>query len=530
MGRRFLPVLFVLLGLGLQAPGLACTCIVAGREASADGAVLNSMTADGWYDSNLRVEPARTNLEGSLRPVYWGLLGDESGEPLELGQIPQAQETYRYFRVAYSCFNEHQLSISESTIGLKDELKTYPGLSDAVLTVEQLMILALERCRTARGAVALIGGLAERYGFLGSCFGNGESLAIADTREAWIMEIISVGPQWTHDKGPGAAWVARRVPDGEVALLANVSRIGAVDEEDPDFMFSLGYKDPAIKLGLWDAESKEPFNWRQAYAPDSGVWAPSSLWTRARMYYIHQRLAPSRNWDPFAEVSSYPFSFKPDRLLSVREIMDIFRSGMEGTPFDMGENPAWYVPGLNRELVRSPKATPFPGRDMRELLHIPYVRPVAARTSYSFVTQSRDWLPDDTGGVLWFSLDLPHFSVYVPIYSGVTELPEPWSNFYRESFSADSARWSVLLAATLVNHDYRRSMEKLRSLRDPFEEQVHRRFAQWETESQSLRRQSPRQLQRWINSSVGTQMEEAHGIYRQLCRDLIAGATIHDLW
>ncbi|HRV97088.1 MAG TPA: C69 family dipeptidase, partial [Aminobacteriaceae bacterium] len=206
-------------------PSYGCTGILVGREASEDGSVLNSQTADGWYDSNLRVVPGETFPEGEDVSVYFGLLGDEPLPPFELGRIPQASTTYAYFRTAYSCFNEHQLSIGESTIGQKDMLKAFPGEGGALLTVEQLMILALQRCKTSREAVLLIGELAERYGFLGSCANEGESLSIADPYEAWIMELLSVGFDWKPGSAPGAIWVARRVPDSHVAILCNASRI-----------------------------------------------------------------------------------------------------------------------------------------------------------------------------------------------------------------------------------------------------------------------------------------------------------------
>ena len=101
---------------------------------------------------------------------------------------------------------------------------TFPGEGGVLLTVEQLMILALQRCKTARGAILLIGELAERYGFLGSCADEGESLSIADPHEAWIMELLNVGGDWKLGSGPGAIWVARRVSGFVNANLTPIRR------------------------------------------------------------------------------------------------------------------------------------------------------------------------------------------------------------------------------------------------------------------------------------------------------------------
>jgi dipeptidase len=40
------------------------------------------------------------------------------------------------------------------------------------------------------------------------------------------------------------------------------------------------------------------------------------------------------------------------------------------------------------------------------------------RTIYSYVTQSRSWLPDAIGARLWFAPHQPHTSAYVPFYVG----------------------------------------------------------------------------------------------------------------
>lgn len=531
MKSRFPAVLLcIILVIFLPGPIAGCTGIVVGREASDDGSVLNSQTADGWYDSNLRVIPGEKHPEGSSVPVYFGLLGDELLPPMELGRIPQARETYAYFRTAYSCFNEHQLAIGESTIGQKDHLKTFPGEGGAILTVEQLMIIALQRCKTAREAILLIGSLAERYGFLGSCANDGESLSLSDPSEAWIMEILGAGFDWEPGTRPGAIWVARRVPDNHAAILCNVSRITLVDEESPDFLFSSGYREPAIRHGWFDPESGEPFNWRKAYAPEMGPWSPSSMWVRGRLHYIHKRLMPSKQWDPYAETDSYPFSFAPEKPVSVQEIMDIFRSALEGTPFSMEENRAWYIPGENRNLLKSPKSTPFPDRATRELLNIPYMRPIAAKTSYSFITQSRSWLPASVGGVLWFSPDSPHFSTYVPIYAGAKSIPESWSNFERNRFTLDSARWAVLLAASLTNANYQKGIQTLKSLRDPLQEKAMSDFLEWDREAARLVRETGSIPEGWIEERVHWKLMETHRTYEEIVNRLIREATIIDLW
>jgi len=58
------------------------------------------------------------------------------------------------------------------------------------------MIFALQRCDKAREAVLLIGDLMIRYGFLPSSGDGSETLVIADTDEAWVLEVFGVGNGW----------------------------------------------------------------------------------------------------------------------------------------------------------------------------------------------------------------------------------------------------------------------------------------------------------------------------------------------
>ena len=53
--------------------GSACTVIVAGKKATADGSVLNSHT-DCGPDNRVRIIPGQKFKKGAMAPVFWGLL------------------------------------------------------------------------------------------------------------------------------------------------------------------------------------------------------------------------------------------------------------------------------------------------------------------------------------------------------------------------------------------------------------------------------------------------------------------------
>jgi dipeptidase len=108
--------------------------------------------------------------------------------------IDQVRHTYAYTLGAYAIQNEKQVSIGESTCSsIFVATPVFDG-GKAVMHLETLTELALERCDTARCAIQLMGDLAVQYGFFGPEWdGNlnaaqdesGEALTVSDPDEAW---------------------------------------------------------------------------------------------------------------------------------------------------------------------------------------------------------------------------------------------------------------------------------------------------------------------------------------------------------
>lgn len=158
--------------------GENCTTIMVGRLASTDGSVMTSHTCDGPYRTWLEIIPHKKNEKGTMHPVYWGTLHTEAGWDMtnvtKKGEIPEAEETFAYLSTAYPCMNEKQLAIGETTIYGRQELMNPDGL----FLIEELEKIALQRCKTAREAIALIGRLAEEYGYADLA----ECITIADPK------------------------------------------------------------------------------------------------------------------------------------------------------------------------------------------------------------------------------------------------------------------------------------------------------------------------------------------------------------
>jgi dipeptidase len=519
-----------------------CTVIGVGRNATVDGSVITSHT-DCCSECRIQVVPGRAYPKGSLAPVHWGMVyfgaeDDRKTLPLGdfgkvIGNVPQVEKTYTYFHTGYSQMNEKQLAIGESTCSQRAELDVpfVEGLTRQIMTIEQAQVFALERCTTAREAVRLVAGLVEKYGFLPSC-GGSEALCIADPRELWIMEICSVGTEWTPESGkPGAIWVARRIPDDNVVVIANHFRVREVDLKDPDVLASPNYMKEAVDRGWYDPKSGRPFIWQEAYAP---AIREGSL---SRMWLIFSRLAPSfKAWprralndaagpgtlyaQPIEGAAFYPISLKPEKKVSVRDIIAFQRSAFEDTIYDMTWDPGWMVSAGPGKLGKSPMASPFVSPEMEKVLRIRHHRTIATQ-GYGMVAQLRSWLPDAVGGIYWFYVDNPFVSPYVPVYAGVTDVSPLYKTYDYREFSEDSARWAVDFVEKLMLLRWQPAVKDLREARDPVESAFFADQAAVDAKAGDLLKTDPAAAARYLTDLTTSRMEKLVDLYRDLRKKLL---------
>ena len=167
-------------------------------------------------------------------------------------------------------------------------------------------------------------------------------------------------------------------------------------------------------------------------------------------------------------VDRYPFSVKPDKPITVPALIDVMRDAYEGTPFDLTEQPAFQVQGQ-----KSPLARPWGPHELFDLLQIQPERTICTPTSgYVFIAQLRDWLPDPVGNCLWFAYGPANTSCFVPVYAGVTDLPDTWdqpANFTR--VDREQPQWNFRLVHNLANSfRYQDAMKDIQRVVDPAEQ------------------------------------------------------------
>ena len=414
--------------------------------ATVDGSVMTSHSND-CVDCDWRMVyvPAKDHKKGSLRPVldasrsayprlvdpgrskqYQPDLGFESSTVL--GYVPQVEHTYGLWEASYAMMNEKGLTIGESTCaaylvgnvtdgtGVKENEHEYKH--GALFTIGNLIAIALERCETARCAVQTMGDLGSKYGFYGEDPGQpgaGEAATVADASgETWVFHISGGLPDKEGAKYEGqlgSLWAAQRVPDENVAVVANNFVIRKVDKHDTkNFMVHPGLFELAQEAGLWSGEGD--FDFLKVMAPDMRHFSytpglpPIPLYTTLRMWHVFNAVAPSLAIEITDCAWDLPFSVPVDKKLSHLEVMDLFRTHYEGTEFDMRLGVAAGPYGSPNRAEGGMGMAAVPGQFARAT-SIP-------RTSYTQVGQTGIAHPK-----LWFAPDASASSIFVPFYASV---------------------------------------------------------------------------------------------------------------
>ncbi len=454
----------------------ACTNLIVGKKASVDGSVICTYNCDGFgFASPLSYSAPGRHAEGELIQLRgWG----PSTEKRFIKQVP-------YTFGVVGLMNENQVSIVETTWGGRNELRNPEGYFDYFT----LMAIVLQRVTTAREAIACIHELVQEYGYSST----GESFAVCDKEEAWIMEIIGKG------KGnKGAIWIAMRVPDDCICAYANSSRIqkfpqakkvdkklGFYVADGGNCMYCADAISFAKEKGYYDGPDAD-FSFREAYGPmDFGTirYCEARVWS---FYRHHTDPAEMDKYLPYidgdmSQIDHLPLWIKPDKPVSVRDIMEDMRDHYEGTALDMTADISagpWASPYRNQPV----NYTSSDGTEMfRE-------RPIGCQQSgMTMVCQMRSWLPDAVGGVTYFNMDDASMVAYVPAYCGINRVPDPFrrENNSMNEFSTESAFWMNNFVANMVYPRYSAMIGDLKEAQKELEdfyakdqEEVEKRVAE----------------------------------------------------
>lgn len=488
-------LLLAIVQLSIVNSAWACTNILVGKAASADGSVMVSYSADsyGMY-GNVYRHVGSTHQPGEMRQIY------DWDTNRYCGQIPQAQRTYN----VVGQMNENQVSITETTFGGREELFETEGIID----YGSLIYIALERSTSARNAIDIMTSLIDLYGYCS----EGESFSIADKNEAWILEMIGKG------KGEkGAVWAAVRIPDDCIAAHANQSRITRLSQYDKkQVLCSKDVIKFARQRGYFSGKDSE-FSFRDAYSPNE---FGAVRYCDARAWSIFNRLCDGM--DKYLEYAKgndmageMPLYQKPRKKVSLLDVMNAMRDHYEGTALD-----------IQNEVGAGPynmpyRPTPLSFKVGEETLF--NERPVSTQqTSFCFVGQMRSTMPDYMGGITWVTNDDPNMAPFVPLYCSITDMPRCFQRVMGEqddvTFSWESAFWLQNTVSNMVYPYYSKMFPDLQQKRDELEGAFMRQIVLQESNlaNNADKEAVKRQLNATSNEMAKTMMVEWEKLFRYL--------------
>ncbi|MBQ5937733.1 MAG: C69 family dipeptidase [Bacteroidaceae bacterium] len=464
----------------------ACTNLIVGKKASKDGSVIISYSQDDYGSFEpLRVIPAADHPAGTMHPLYHY----ESNN--YLGEIPEVAHTYG----VVGLMNEFQVSIHETTYGGRAELTdTISGLID----YGSLMVLGLQRSKTAREAIQVMTELTEKYGYES----EGESFTVADPNEAWILEMIGKGPG-----RKGTVWVAVRIPDDCISGHANQSRIHQFPLKDKkNCLYAKDVISFAREKGYFNGKDAD-FSFADAYAPadfgalrycEARVWSYFNKWAAEDM----NPYLPYAMGDTKGQV--LPLYVRPKAPLSVQDVKDMMRDHYEGTPLALTEDlgmGAWEMPYRPTPLSFEVDGTKYFNE-----------RPISTQQSACvYVSQMRSWLPNHIGGVTWFANDEANMTVFTPCYCNMTQAPECYDKHTADAFhfSTRSAYWVENWVSNMVYLRYSLLFPELQKVRDKLEKDYNSLQAEVESKAASMsKEEAVKYLSAYSHRTASAMMDE----------------------
>ena len=490
-------IITIAIGLFITQDAISCTNLLISKGATTDGSTMISYNADSHVlYGELYYRPAADYPEGSWFDIYeW-----DTGK--YLGKIKQVKHTYS----VVGNMNENQVSIGETTYGGRLELID----TTAIVDYGSLMYITLQRAKTAREAIKIFSELINEYGY----YSEGESFSISDANEVWILEMIGKGSPKKDAKGKidyskGAVWVAILIPDGYISGHANHARITTFPFQKKNNFFDpkqTVFHSPDVisfarKMGYYKGEDKA-FSFSDVYAPldfEAARFCEARVW--AQFNRVNKDMAKYEQYAMgYDLINRMPLYIKPDKKLSVHDVIELMRDYYQGTKMDMTKD---FGAGSYSCIVRW---RPLTWKvDSTEYFNERAVS--TQQTGFTFVAQSRSWLPNPIGGIFWFGVDDTYSNVYSPMYCGITKVPETYAvgNGSIMVFSDNSAFWAFNQVSNFAYTRYSDIIKEIQPVQRELETKYIETIPNIDKEASELYKKNPAKALEYItNYSVNT--------------------------
>lgn len=421
--------------------------IVVGKDAGDAGAVMvahNEDAAGKNLFADVQIIPPIAHIRGAVVAL--------KNNPV----IPQVTMTYGFLRIQVpgidssdSYVNREGVVITSNACKSREDRPDFTGGGVDLLLVR----LMAERASSARDAVGIAGRLLDIYGY----YASGRSFAIADAKEAWLLQIVS-----------GKHWVAQRVPDDQVAVAANCYTIEAVNLQDKDnFMGSKDLLEYAGKRGWYQPNRHGPFNFARDYSTPGNWDAKKNTLRRWRALNL---IAKKK----YKLDSPFPFAFPVSKKsVKLTDLFRVLRDHYEDTEYDVTDN---YKKGSLNSTINRAICTDT--------------------TRYSFIAELRSGFPPEIANRIWVAFRRPDSNAYSPWYTSMPVLPEGYTidgdgtavkNYSQKpqspvTLTPDYAYWHYAKLSDLVDRDYKSHIKPVIKEWENFEDYAQKSLKKMEKE------------------------------------------------
>ena len=406
---------------------MPCTTILVGRNASHDGSTMIARNDDGGFESKRVLAHAPRREPGSYKSVCSHLTVPLPGNALGYTDCPNVTKTNGLWpacginRANVAMTATETITSNPRVLGADPYVEYRPKKGRGTQEIpggigeEDLVTLVLPYIHTAREGVLRTGELLEQYGT-----GEANGMAFADGREIWWLETIG-----------GHHWIARRVPDDRVVIMPNQFGLDNFDFADAygeqkehlcskDLKAFVERHHLALDLG-------ETFNPRLAFGSQRDA---DHIYNTPRAWFMARYFLPrTYRWDGVGadftpESNDIPWSFRPERKVTVEDVRYVLGSYYQGTPYDPYD-----------------KNSPAKGK---------YRTIAVPNSDVCGIQQIRGYLPEAVQGVQWLSMGGSGFTACFPVYTGVSGFPKYISGT-TETVSTDHMYWHSRLIAALTD-------------------------------------------------------------------------------
>ncbi|MFD1317385.1 C69 family dipeptidase [Loigolactobacillus zhaoyuanensis] len=454
----------------------ACTSILVGKQASADGSIFIGRNEDSKaaWPKHFISHPRQTH---TTAPVFKSKdTGFTLTLPLTQAKYNATPEWTTEFGVfEEDGFNEYGVAMSATESAYANErVLAYDPLVKNGIAEEAMVTVVLPYVKTARAGVLRLGELVDQYGTAET---NG--ILFADNTEAWYMETAT-----------GHHWVAQRIPDDAYAVVANQLSIQTIDFMDQEnFLSSATIQKFARQHHLWRTDT--PFNFRAIF----GTHTQSDfIYNTPRVWYGQKILTPTQPQKPMSD--DLPFIQRATQPITFEQIAQILGSHYQGTKYD-----------------------PV-GRGKAKNQH--KFRPISlAKTQESHILQIRPELPAPVADIHWLAMGVTAESIYVPFYAGADQTPADYQ-IGGATYDPKSSYWLYKLAGVLVDSHYHAFSQLLSGVQTATHTELLRAVAQHDAAAQVL---TGTALIDFLNQANQQHADLARTNFSALIADMITQAT-----